>query len=800
MTAVDGGGTSSFNSAGLWNPAGAPVAGVSPATNNYFNGGFLLRTPAPANTNYTFAGNSLTITGTGVTATVQNWALLWKGTGTTNNIITINNLTINGGYLRHGSGDGDIVTFAGNGLTVGANGAGFAAQGQTYISAPILGSGNMIISNSGSSTASRVVHFSSAANAFTGNLNISTANNSRFQLDVGAKYPFTIGATGINNTINGAGIAAFNGIFDFNLTSAGTTIGNSWNLVSAATLAETYDATNFSITGFTVNGGTVGSRLWDKPISATTFYRYNEATGVLSVIQSDTDADGLADLWEEQNFGDNDGIIEAGELEAQSGTGDADNDGANNLAEQNAGTNPNLNTSWPDVDTDGLKDAWEITNFGNITNQNASGDADGDHATNLMEFTAGTSPSNAGDWPNTDGDNMNDAWETAFFGNLSKDGTLDTDGDTYTDQDEHDAHTNPTAVTGTPLSPLGSKLKNRWSFNGSLADSVGGSNATAVDVGANNTSYNDLITPTSIVLAGGTRATSDYVTLGTDLLPNSTTPVTIELWATQNAIQNWGRIFDFNNGTGEYAMMAWTRGTTLATDRATLNDRRPDGSVGEDGVSDANQPYTLGVEHHIIMTIQPLIGSSGKTKVTLYSAPSSATDLGVEQSSFETSINLINLVDSACDLGRSPYTGDNTASASYNEVRIWNGALNLWTREKLHDQGADNASIPDTENDFLPDDWETFYFSNTTSATSATADNDGDLTSNRDEFLIGSNPNNILSTPEDIDADGLLDSWEIFYFTNITAQNGAGDPDNDGFTNEQEETNFTDPTKDDNRR
>jgi hypothetical protein len=47
----------------------------------------------------------------------------------------------------------------------------------------------------------------------------------------------------------------------------------------------------------------------------------------------------------------------------------------------------------------------------------------------------------------------------------------------------------------------------------------------------------------------------------------------------------------------------------------------------------------------------------------------------------------------------------------------------------------------------------------------------------------------------DLDNDNLQDNWEVTYFSNVTAQDGAGDPDADTLTNEQEETSGTDPTK-----
>ncbi|MCC7518713.1 MAG: fibronectin type III domain-containing protein [Verrucomicrobiae bacterium] len=45
----------------------------------------------------------------------------------------------------------------------------------------------------------------------------------------------------------------------------------------------------------------------------------------------------------------------------------------------------------------------------------------------------------------------------------------------------------------------------------------------------------------------------------------------------------------------------------------------------------------------------------------------------------------------------------------------------------------------------------------------------------------------------DSDQDGLLDKWEIEHFGSISAQTGSGDPDQDGFTNLQEQQAGTDP-------
>jgi len=50
-----------------------------------------------------------------------------------------------------------------------------------------------------------------------------------------------------------------------------------------------------------------------------------------------------------------------------------------------------------------------------------------------------------------------------------------------------------------------------------------------------------------------------------------------------------------------------------------------------------------------------------------------------------------------------------------------------------------------------------------------------------------------VAQTDDTDNDGLQDSWETEYFGNLN-QSGTGDYDGDGFTNEEEENNGTDPT------
>ncbi len=214
-------------------------------------------------------------------------------------------------------------------------------------------------------------------------------------------------------------------------------------------------------------------------------------------------------------------------------------------------------------------------------------------------------------------------------------------------------------------------LIHRWSFSETggagtiLNDSVGTAHAMIIDVGANNadvgTSYAG-----QVHMAGGAQASSDYVKIPGIAFTSVLGDATIELWATQRSVQNWSRIIDIGSSQTDFLLMSWTQGTTLTTEQVRWYDSGVAAGDNDNNGSNTLQPFTLGTQFHIVLTIE--VGGAGtKTIVRWYKD-------GVYKGTFDTYNKLSDLSDTWCTLGRSKWA-DNTANASYNELRIYDCAL-----------------------------------------------------------------------------------------------------------------------------
>lgn len=217
------------------------------------------------------------------------------------------------------------------------------------------------------------------------------------------------------------------------------------------------------------------------------------------------------------------------------------------------------------------------------------------------------------------------------------------------------------AATLAARCPDGNYLVHRWSFNGDLLDTVGGQNATRH--GSAMPTFNTA--NTAITCAGGSKGRS-WIDLGSNILPRDNTPVTLEIWATQNSVQNWGRVFDIGNSESDYILIAWTSGTTLNKEAMCIK------KVGGD-ISGYLAPFTLGTEFHISVVFLPKADGSWAVTFRKKDATTGST-LGEYTMNISSGWSLAVQGQNNCWLAHSQYN-DNDAAATYNEVRVWNAAL-----------------------------------------------------------------------------------------------------------------------------
>jgi autotransporter-associated beta strand protein len=230
MDGNDGFGSTSFNTALNWNNNQVPSG-----SNQYLTANYLLRTPAGAGGNLTFAGHSLSIDNSG--------SLLLKGAGGSS--ITVNKLRLNRGTIRNGEG-GTTLTVLGD-VTVQADSTLDADSGgrTIVIAAPIVGSAHLTVASAVSSGG--IVRVTGTNDAFTGNWTNSAAST------------LQVGDGGIGGSL-GRGRVINNGVLVFNRSDAFSStnlISGSGpvNVIGSGTV--TLAGTNTYTGATTVNGGTL---------------------------------------------------------------------------------------------------------------------------------------------------------------------------------------------------------------------------------------------------------------------------------------------------------------------------------------------------------------------------------------------------------------------------------------------------------------------------------------------------------------------------------------------------------------
>ncbi len=262
-------------------------------------------------------------------------------------------------------------------------------------------------------------------------------------------------------------------------------------------------------------------------------------------------------------------------------------------------------------------------------------------------------------------------------------------------------------------SAQGQSVTHRWSFNGGgatangtvIPDAVGGASGTIVGTGATRNA-NTLTLPGTT--GGNVEASSiaAYFDLPNGIV-SSKTDMTVEIWATIQSTKNWQRLFDFGSmnitGNGAPGEITNTSGApgggTNSRDNIMLSVSRDNdinrqrlvarnNGAGEIGNNNSLET-AAGTRYHYVVTFQAGVGANPATGGRLIWYRD-----GTEVGFVDTNFRLDAIEDVNNWLGRSQYTNDSNANISYDEFRLYSGALTPADIQASGDAGPDVALTP----------------------------------------------------------------------------------------------------------
>jgi hypothetical protein len=315
-------------------------------------------------------------------------------------------------------------------------------------------------------------------------------------------------------------------------------------------------------------------------------------------------------------------------------------------------------------------------------------------------------------------------------------------------------------------------LIHQWTFdeNGgagtTLIDSIGDADGTIVNQGPNDGTVSD----GQVTLSGGGKNETDYVRFPSNLV-SSLSNMSIETWSTQHSSQNWSRVFSVGSSTNNVFHMSFSRGTNINQNEIRWN------AAADIMLQDVGGAPTNPIDEqvHWVLSVNDVGGPNGETQITIFKN-------GEEVGSETTTNDLSGLDDSDFFLGRSQW-GDDTANASWDEFRIYDGLL---TSEQIKSNAESGPSLSvDSDGDGISDTIEDRYdFLDPEDPNDADLDQDDDGLSNLQELDIGSD-----LEEQDTDNDGIIDGEEVAAKTSPI----DADTDNDQLNDGEEIVAGTDP-------
>jgi len=394
-----------------------------------------------------------------------------------------------------------------------------------------------------------------------------------------------------------------------------------------------------------------------------------------------------------------------------------------------------------DADGDGLADAWELLNFGDL-DETPAGDTDTDGLTNQLEFTQGTNPTVA----DTDGDGLNDGPEVATH--LTNPKVADTDGDGLSDGAEINTHNSNPLQADTDGDGYPDGFEVAEATNPNLAASyplistlVG--SFTGGDPGEGLDLSGTFLYAVNVGTNGAPAGPVGDATFTDDLQPGILVTAVNEA-AAWNAAQ-YGDTANDDNLEHVITSMRWTpapQTVNVDLEGLTVGRAYKLQILFAEGCC-ANRAFDIEVEGVLRADeFNPSIPQGGPTITTR----GSVVTVG-----FIAADDTLNFV----------LNGNGVTTPAFGDH---NPILNGFTLESL--------TLPDTDGDGLPDPWEYQFFGDLDET--GTGDPDGDTRSNAAELVAGSYPD-----VADSDGDGLNDGAEATAGTHPLKSDSDGDGLND---------------------
>jgi len=206
------------------------------------------------------------------------------------------------------------------------------------------------------------------------------------------------------------------------------------------------------------------------------------------------------------------------------------------------------------------------------------------------------------------------------------------------------------------------ELVHRWSFNGTYEDSVG--DATAVPT------TDAVMLGATTVSTPGTSTAAGHVMLGSYLIPTNQGPVTVEMWAQINSHVTWGKLFACGNANASNVMLLYEQSKSTDHIAGYLNYG---GNTANDTAWDTFGAARFGTMEHFAVVIGDAVPETGWYGMVWMRHALEGTYMGGGQPHV-ANWSLDKLDQTYTSIGGA-WWNNSDAAATFDEVRIWKGAL-----------------------------------------------------------------------------------------------------------------------------